>query len=142
MKTIRIPKALASFVLTSALVLPTLGHAQTAGQDMHNAGTDTKNASVDTGHAVKHTTKKTYHKSKSGTAKVADKTKEGGTIAVDKTKEGTVKGFDKTKEGTKKLFGAKDTKATEAHDNAKNARMTAKDNANIDKTKVQADAPH
>ena len=142
MNSIRIPKALASLMLASALAVPSVALAQTAGQDMHAAGSDTKNAADNTGHAVKRTTKKAYHKSKSGTAKAADKTKEGGTIAVDKTKEGTVKGFDKTKEGTKRLFGAKDAKATEAHDNAKNARMTAKDNANIDKTKVEANSPH
>ncbi len=142
MNSLRIPKALASLMLASALALPSCALAQTAGQDMHAAGSDTKNAADNTGHAVKHTTKKTYHKSKSGTAKVAGKTKEGGTIAVDKTKEGTVKGFDKTKEGTEHLFGAKNHSATVAHDNAKNAHMTAKDNANIDKTKVDANSPH
>ena len=51
-------------------------YAQTAGQDMKDAGTHTKHAAKDTGHAVK-----------KGTGKAVDKTKEGGTVAVDKTKE-------------------------------------------------------
>jgi hypothetical protein len=49
--------------------------AQTAGQDMHSAGHDTRNAAVDTGHATKTTTKKGYSKTKHGTKKVYHKTK-------------------------------------------------------------------
>ncbi len=142
MNSLRISKALASLMLASALAVPSIALAQTAGQDMHAAGTDTKDAAANTGHAVKRTTKKGYHKSKRGTAKVAGKTKEGGTIAVDKTKEGTVKGYDKTKEGVEKVFGDKHEKATAAHDTAKNAHMTAKDNVNIDKSKIDANSPH
>jgi hypothetical protein len=44
--------------------------AQTAGQDMKDAGHSTKNAAVDTGHATKRVTKKTVR----GTKHVAKKT--------------------------------------------------------------------
>jgi hypothetical protein len=92
-------------------------HAQTAGQDIHAAGTDTKNAADDTGHAVKHTTKKAYHKTKHGTKKAyhktaaetdkgADKTKSGTAKAYDATKHDTVKVADKTKDGTVKASKA------------------------------------
>jgi hypothetical protein len=73
-----------TFVVTAALVVggvaPVL--AQTAGQDIKHAGTDTKDAAKDTGHGVA----------------------KGTTKAYDKTKEGTEKGYDKTKAGTKKAY--------------------------------------
>lgn len=47
--------------------------AQTAGQDMKNAGSDTKDAAKDVGHGVKKGTKKAYHKTKHGTKKVIHK---------------------------------------------------------------------
>jgi hypothetical protein len=50
---------------------------QTAGQDMHDAGHETKAAAQDTGHATKRTTGKAYHKTKHGTKKVANKTENG-----------------------------------------------------------------
>jgi hypothetical protein len=61
------------------------GYAQTAGQDMKDAGHDTKNAAVDTGHATKTTTKKAYHKTKSGTKKVYHKTADGTKTATHRT---------------------------------------------------------
>jgi hypothetical protein len=52
--------------------------AQTAGQDIKRAGSDTKNAAKSTGSAVKRTTKTTGRKIKNGThataQKVANKT--------------------------------------------------------------------
>lgn len=51
--------------------------AQTAGQDMHDAGHDTKAAAQDTGHATTRTTSKAYHKTKSGTKKAYHKTTNG-----------------------------------------------------------------
>jgi hypothetical protein len=153
MTTSRFATAFASLMLASNLLAPAISHAQTAGQDAHAAGQDTKNAAEDTGHAVKHGTKTTVHKTErgthtatrkteSGTTKTVDKTKEGGTIAVDKTKEGTVKGYDKTKEGTEKVLGIGNHSKTVAHDKAKETHMDAKDNAQINKDKVQANAPH
>ena len=47
-----------------------VSYAQTAGQDMKDAGHSTKNAAVDTGHATKHVAKRTVH----GTRHVARKT--------------------------------------------------------------------
>jgi hypothetical protein len=48
-------------------------YAQTAGQDMKDAGHSTKDAAVDTGHATKRVAKKTGH----GTKVVAKKTAHG-----------------------------------------------------------------
>jgi len=48
--------------------------AQTAGQDMKNAGHETKEAATDAGHATVKGTKKAVHATKKGTAKAADKT--------------------------------------------------------------------
>ena len=151
MTTHRFATASASLML--AFALSGSAYAQTAGQDMHNAGTDTKAAAGNTGHAVKHTTKKAYHKTahgthtaahdtKSGTAKAADKTKEGTVIAADKTKEGTVTGFNKTKEGTEKVLHVGNHNASVAKDNASQANMKAHDDATIDKAKAQANSPH
>ncbi len=47
--------------------------AQTAGQDMKNAGTDTKSAAKSTGHGISKGTKKGYSKTKHGTKKVYHK---------------------------------------------------------------------
>jgi hypothetical protein len=46
---------------------------QSAGQDMKDAGHDTKAAGVDTGHATAKTSRKVYHKTVRGTEKVGDK---------------------------------------------------------------------
>ena len=54
-------------VMGSAIMLP----AQTAKQDMKDAGHETKEAAIDTGHA----TKKVAHKAKSKTKSAARKTK-------------------------------------------------------------------
>jgi hypothetical protein len=55
-----------SLALTSAMVLsPAPFSAQTAGQDVHNAGTATKDAAKDTGRAVKKTSKTAAAKTKS-----------------------------------------------------------------------------
>jgi hypothetical protein len=63
-----------SKVLLAAGLAVALGsgaaYAQTGGQDMKDAGHDTKNAAVDTGHATKRVAKKTAH----GTKRVARKT--------------------------------------------------------------------
>jgi hypothetical protein len=81
-----------TFVVTAALVVggvaPVL--AQTAGQDIKHAGTDTKDAAKDTGHGVA-----------KGTTKAYDKTKEGTEKGYDKTKAGTTKAYHKTTSGTK-----------------------------------------
>jgi hypothetical protein len=81
-----------TFVVTAALVVggvaPVL--AQTAGQDIKHAGTDTKDAAKDTGHGVA-----------KGTTKAYDKTKEGTEKGYDKTKAGTKKAYHKTTRGTK-----------------------------------------
>ncbi len=72
------PMLLASALLMNSGVMAS---AQTAGQDMSHAGTETKDAAKDTGngivkgtkkvwHGTKHVTKKAYHKTKHGTKKV------------------------------------------------------------------------
>ena len=63
---------LLSLVLTCAPVI-----AQTASQDMKNAGTETKNAAKDTGHGVKTGTEKAYDKTSSGTKTAYHKTANG-----------------------------------------------------------------
>jgi hypothetical protein len=84
-----------TMVVTAALVMGGVAPvllAQTAGQDVKSAGTDTKNATKSLGHGIS-----------KGTKKTVDKTKEGTVKGYDKTKEGTEKGYDKTKSGTKKV---------------------------------------
>jgi hypothetical protein len=139
MKMIRFSRSLASLSLASLLMAGTAAPllAQTASQDMQNAGTDTKDAAKSTAHATKRTTKKAYHKSKKGTAKVADKTKEGTTVAADKTKETSVKAYDKTKEGVEHVFKPSAVKGSEAKDNARQAKMDMKDKSSETKQKVQ-----
>ncbi len=61
------------------------GYAQTAGQDIKDAGRSTKNAAVDTGHATSHVTKKAYHSTKRGTKKVYHKTANGTKAAGRRT---------------------------------------------------------
>lgn len=80
--------AIRSVLLTAGLSVAMLSGTaigQTAGQDMHDAGHDTKAAAKDTGHATKRTTSKAYHKTKRGTKKVYHKTENGTRTAVHKT---------------------------------------------------------
>lgn len=60
-------------------------------QDMHNAGRDTKDAAKDAGHGVKKGTEKGYNATKNGTEKGYNKTKRGTKRAWHKT-ENTTKG--------------------------------------------------
>jgi hypothetical protein len=117
------------FALTLALT-PAMALAQSAGQDMKDAGSSTKKATNKTGSAVA-----------KGTDTAVDKTKEGGTTAVDKTKETSVKGYNRTKEGVEGIAhpdAAKRSKVkdrasetkTETKDNAKRAKQKAEDKAN------------
>lgn len=65
-------------LLASTLALGSVcAIAQTAGQDMKDAGHDTKNAAKETGHGVKKGTKTGYRKTKNGTKKVYHKTGSG-----------------------------------------------------------------
>ena len=64
--------AVLAFGTSSAFTL-----AQSAGQDMKNAGHETKDATVDAGHGVSKGTRKAYHKTKQGTKKAYHKTKRG-----------------------------------------------------------------
>jgi hypothetical protein len=66
-------EAMTKFMFTAGLAMGLgagVASAQTAGQDMKDAGHSTKNAAVDTGHATKRVAKKTVH----GTKHVATKT--------------------------------------------------------------------
>jgi hypothetical protein len=72
-----------------------------AKQDMKAAGTDTKNAAKDTGHAASTGTEKAYHKTANGTETAADKTAAGTKMAYHKTANGTKTATDKTVNGTK-----------------------------------------
>ena len=49
--------------------------AQTAKQDMKNAGSHTKSAAQDAGHGISEGSQKAYHKTKRGTKKAYHKTK-------------------------------------------------------------------
>ena len=57
---------------TMTLTLPSL-LAQTAGQDLKNAGSDTKSATKSAGHGISKGTKKGYRKTKNGTKKAYHK---------------------------------------------------------------------
>ncbi|HEX6495331.1 MAG TPA: hypothetical protein VF018_07610, partial [Acidobacteriaceae bacterium] len=69
-----------TLVATTALVMGGFAPvvlAQTAGQDIKNAGHDTKAAAKDTGRGIAKGTKKGYEKTKEGTEKGYHKTKSG-----------------------------------------------------------------
>jgi len=53
-------------------------YAQDAGQDMKDAGHETKQAVKDTGHATKTTAKKVGHKTKRATKKAVHRTENAG----------------------------------------------------------------
>ncbi len=65
---------LGTIVLTATLALPAaMTFAQTAGQDMKNAGNDTKSATKSAGSGISKGTKKAYSKTKHGTKKAYHK---------------------------------------------------------------------
>lgn len=64
---------------------PFLQAQETAGQDLNNAGHDTKEAAKDTGKATKKAAKKTGHVVKKGTNKAAEKTEDGAKKVKDKS---------------------------------------------------------
>ncbi len=82
---------------TALCVVPTVGVAcaQTAGQDMHNAGHNTANAAKDTGNGVKRGTTTAYHKTSNGTRKTYHKTAHGTKKVYHKTGRGVAKVGDK-----------------------------------------------
>lgn len=84
-----------------AVALP-LG-AQTAGQDMKDAGHDTAHATKKVAHETAHGTKKVYHKSVHGTKAAAHKTAEGTETAGHETKRGTEIAAKKTATGTRNV---------------------------------------
>src|ERR1700761_6225967 len=92
------PKALA-LIAAIALSLPAV--AQTASQDMKNAGSDTKHAATSAGHGVSSGTKTAYHKTSNGTKTAYDKTAEGTEKGYHKTVNGTKTGYHKTAHATK-----------------------------------------
>ena len=74
--------------------------AQTAKQDMKDAGTDTKNAVKNTGHGIAKGTKTAARKTKNGTETAARKTKNGTKKVVHKAAHGTAKTADKVENKT------------------------------------------
>ncbi len=88
--------------LAAALCMPagTFAFAQSAGQDMHAAGTDTKDAAKDVGHGIAKGTEKAYDATKNGTEKVVGKGKHNTKKAYHKTKHGTKHAAHKTANAT------------------------------------------
>ena len=90
-------------VLASSLAVcvPPLsaGAQESAKQDMHAAGQDTKNAAVSTGHATKRVAHKTAH----GTRVAARKTKNGTVTAGHDVAHGTSVAAHDTSHETRKL---------------------------------------
>jgi Ni/Co efflux regulator RcnB len=78
-------KKILTGLLASTLVLGSVSAiAQTAGQDIKDAGHDTKNAAKETGHGIKKGTKTGYRKTKNGTKKAYHKTGSGVAKVGDK----------------------------------------------------------
>jgi hypothetical protein len=71
-------------LLATTLTFASSAIAQSAGQDMKNAGTDTKDAAKSTGSGIKKGTKTAYRKTKNGTKKAYHKTGEGAEKVGDK----------------------------------------------------------
>lgn len=84
-----------------AIALP-LG-AQTAGQDMKDAGHDTADASRTVAHKTAHGTKKVYHKTTHTTKVAAHKTARGTETAAHVTKRDTEIASKKTATGTENV---------------------------------------
>src|ERR1022692_2558699 len=80
----------------------TISLAQTAKQDMKDAGTDTKNATKATGHGIAKGTKTAVRKTKNGTETAVKDTGHGAKVAGEKTKAGTKKVVHGTAHGTAK----------------------------------------
>jgi hypothetical protein len=83
-RTHRLASAMFTLALSAAVASPV--YAQTAGQSMKNAGTDTKDAAKDTGHAVAHGTKTATHKTVHGTRTATHKTVHGTKKVAHKTR--------------------------------------------------------
>jgi hypothetical protein len=117
-------RKIGSIVLASAFTVVFsagfVGAQDSAKQDMKTAGTDTKNAAKDTGHAVSTGSKKAYNKTASGTKTAADKTATGTKTAYHKTENGTKTATDKTVNGSK----------TVGKDVGRGTKVAAKDTAN------------
>ncbi len=73
-----------SLLLAATLTFGSSAIAQSAGQDMKNAGTDTKDAAKSTGSGIKKGTKTAYRKTKNGTKKAYHKTGKGAEKVGDK----------------------------------------------------------
>jgi hypothetical protein len=78
-----------SLILASTMVFSasSLTLAQTAKQDIKNAGTDTKDATKSAGHGIAKGTKHAYHATKRGTKKVVHKSARGTRKAADKVED-------------------------------------------------------
>ena len=72
-----------ALMISPAIMSP----AQTAKQDMKDAGHDTKDAAIDTGHATKRVTKKAAHKTKRAAVKSKNATENFGDRVADKPEE-------------------------------------------------------
>jgi hypothetical protein len=95
MKKFRWSSLIFAIALSAVPVTVRAGVPQTAGQDIKNAGTDTKDATKSAGKGIGKGTKTGYNKTKSGTKKVYHKTASGTKKAVHKTGEGVSKTGDK-----------------------------------------------
>jgi predicted small secreted protein len=82
MKTAFLSTAL---LVAGALALPGYQDSQSAGQDMKDAGANTKNAAKDVGRGTKKAAKKTGHAVKKGANKAASATAKGADKVADKT---------------------------------------------------------
>jgi predicted small secreted protein len=96
-------------IATAITITPGSSLAQSVGQDMKSAGSATKDAAKDTGHAADTVGKKTasgttraYHKTTTATSHMAHSTAKGTKKAAVKTSDVTKTGYHKTVSETKK----------------------------------------
>jgi hypothetical protein len=92
-----IAPAFAALLSTS---MPVVTQAQTAGQDMKNAGTQTKDAAKSAGHGIAHGSRTAARKTKNGTKTAARKTKDGTEKFVHGAARGTAHTADKVENKT------------------------------------------
>lgn len=74
-----------ALLIAGALAIPAYQESQSAGQDMKDAGTHTKNAAKAAGRGTKKGAKKTGHAVKKGAHKAASATARGADKMADKT---------------------------------------------------------
>jgi hypothetical protein len=103
-------KIIVSGMALAGLLSLGIGHAQTVGQDMHDAGQDTAHATRTVAHKTVRGTKVATRDTEHGTRVAARDTEHGTRVAAHKTADVSREGYHKTTTGTKHVVRKMDGK--------------------------------